>query len=105
RFCAFVCNRNPEAQSGAPDQQGGSEAVFCWKRRRRRCYPPGGHGVLGGCARGTNEKLRIRRDGGRTAVRSCRPVYSCERRSEWIIARPRKNSPAVLGIAWCHCYW
>ena len=53
----------------------------------------------------TNEKLCVRRNGGTTALRSCRSVGSCERGSEWFIARPRKDSPAVLGTAWSHGYW
>ena len=68
-----------ETQSRSPDQQGGGKAVFCcdWSRRRRR-YTSGSRGVLDRCADRANEKLCVRRNGGRTAVRSCRSVCSCE---------------------------
>ena len=46
--------------------------------RRRRRYTSGSRGVLDRCADRTNEKLCVRRNGGTTAVRSCRSVCSCE---------------------------
>ena len=44
----------------------------------RRRYTSGSRGVLDRCADRTNEKLCVRRNGGRTAVRSCRSICSCE---------------------------
>src|SRR6478735_6479537 len=65
----------------------------------------GGGGVMDRCVDCTNEKLCVRRNGGTSALRSCRSVGSCERGSEWFIARPGKDSPAVLGSAWSYGHW
>src|SRR4029450_2030608 len=55
-----------------------SPALQVSRGGERPRYTSGSLGVLDRCADRTNEKLCLRRNGGRTAVRSCRSVCSCE---------------------------
>ena len=100
-FVTATQKLSPELQISKDEAKRFSAATGRWRRR----YTSGSRGVLDRCADRTNEKLCVRRNGGTTALRSCRSVGSCERGSEWFIARPRKDSPAVLGTAWSHGHW